>query len=61
MFPDTSHLPARATYFGIYWTCQSIFTAVLNLSSSYMAVNLAWQWYYRLVRELECDRWLTQC
>lgn len=51
MVPSGSQSPShsqshRAWYFGAYWVLQSIFTAILNLCSSFIAINLAWTWYY---------------
>ncbi len=48
------------------YQAQSVLTAVLNVGSTYEAVNLAWPWYYWVgVKEgetfnnMSMDLWLT--
>lgn len=43
---DITFLHQRSTAFGVYWAIQTGFGAILNLASSYEAINLSWPWYY---------------
>lgn len=31
---------------GLYWTAQTVFSGVLNISCSYINASLGWRWYY---------------
>ncbi|KJR88124.1 MFS transporter [Sporothrix schenckii 1099-18] len=46
MLTEVTYLHQRGRVFGLYWMVQSIFSAALNIASSYIGANLGWRWYY---------------
>ena len=46
MLTEITFLHQRGRVFGLYWMAQSIFSGLLNLSSSYINAALGWRWYY---------------
>ncbi|KAJ9144564.1 hol1 protein (member of major facilitator superfamily) [Pleurostoma richardsiae] len=46
MLTEVTFLHQRGQVFGLYWMVQSVFSGLLNLSSSYINSSLGWRWYY---------------
>ncbi|KAL1846331.1 hypothetical protein VTK73DRAFT_308 [Phialemonium thermophilum] len=46
MLTEVTFLHQRGRVFGLYWMVQSVFSGLLNLSSSYINAALGWRWYY---------------
>lgn len=46
MLTEVTYLHQRGKVFGLYWMVQSIFSACLNIASSYISANIGWRWYY---------------
>jgi len=43
MLAEVTFLHERATVYGWYWATQTILSSVLNIASSYEAINLSWR------------------
>lgn len=46
MLTEVTFLHQRGRVFGLYWMVQSVFSGLLNFSSSYINSALGWRWYY---------------